>query len=208
VNLPEALDLAAKTLTIASTSLYLLGYIDAGTFLSLVTAAATLISTVALHRMGRAVRAAARRRRAGFAGKQGEEMQPCPVCTHPSRTVIEELLEAGITPEQVAGRYPGLGRAVIMQHMGLHVGRRGEKDAVEELKNLLQRLKQLYAKLDLYAENNEELKPREYIAAVNAKLDIIARIKDITLSIEKLKTTTAEKDLTTLLQEISKTQDV
>jgi hypothetical protein len=52
LNPAAALDLAAKTLTLASTALYLLGYIDAGTFLSLITAAATLISTLIIHRMG------------------------------------------------------------------------------------------------------------------------------------------------------------
>jgi hypothetical protein len=53
LNPAAALDLAAKTLTLASTALYLLGYIDAGTFLSLITAAATLISTLIIHRMGK-----------------------------------------------------------------------------------------------------------------------------------------------------------
>jgi hypothetical protein len=65
LNPAAALDLAAKTLTLASTALYLLGYIDAGTFLSLITAAATLISTLIIHRMGKTIHAAAQRRRAG-----------------------------------------------------------------------------------------------------------------------------------------------
>ncbi len=199
MRLAGVLDLAAKSLTIASTTLYLLGYIDAGTFLSLVTAAATLISTLALHRVGRAFRAAARRRWAGFAERQVEGVQPCPVCIHPSRAVIEELLEAGVQPERVAERFTGLGRAVLIQHMGAHVDRRG-MDAVGELRQLLVRLKHLYASLDLYMENG--LKPREYIAAVNAKLDIIARIKDVTLSIERLRQAAGEKDLTTLLQQL------
>jgi hypothetical protein len=198
LNTAEALDLAAKTLTIASTALYLLGYIDVDTFLPLVTAAAALISTHAVHRVGSTVRAAARRRWAGFAGRQAET-SPCPVCTHPSRAVIEELLEAGVEPERVAGRFPGLGRAVLVQHMGMHVGRRGG-DAAGELRQLL--VKHLYAALDLYMDG-EKLKPREYIAAVNAKLDIIARIKDVTLSMERLRAGEGEKDLTTLLQQLA-----
>lgn len=207
MNTAAALDLAAKALTLASTTLYLLGYIDAGTFLSLITAAATLISTLIIHRMGKTIKAVTQRRRASFTEKQGEPAHRCPVCTHPSREMIEELLEAGTAPEQVASRFTGLDKAVLIQHMGLHVDRRGRAvDAAGELRQLLVRLKHLYAALDIYMDN--ELKPREYIAAVNAKLDIIARIKDVTLSIEKLKQETGEKDLTTLLQQLTEKPDV
>jgi len=109
LNPAAALDLAAKALTLASTALYILGYIDAGTFLSLITAAATLISTLIIHRMGKTIHAAAQRRRAGLSLKTTETTSPCPVCTHPARGLIEELVEAGVPPERVAERYPGDG---------------------------------------------------------------------------------------------------
>jgi hypothetical protein len=203
LNPAAAVDLAAKTLTLASTALYLLGYIDAGTFLSLITAAATLISTLIIHRMGKTIHAAAQRRRAGLSLKNAETTSPCPVCTHPARGLIEELVEAGVPPERVAERYPGMGRAAITQHIGLHTERRHQRDAAEELRQLLTRLKQLYAALELYTEDGEKLKPREYISAVNTKLDIIARMKDITIALEKMKTSAGEKDLTTLLQQLA-----
>jgi hypothetical protein len=112
-------------------------------------------------------------------------------------------VEAGVPPERVAERYPGMGRAAITQHIGLHTERRHQRDAAEELRQLLTRLKQLYAALELYTEDGEKLKPREYISAVNTKLDIIARMKDITIALEKLKTSAGEKDLTTLLQQLA-----
>ncbi|MEM4294674.1 MAG: hypothetical protein QXX19_02755 [Candidatus Caldarchaeum sp.] len=209
MNAGERLDTIAKTLTVASTALYLLGYIDLGIFLSAVAAAAAMMSTLLVHRMGRTLKRLARiERDVIIHSLQGVRVSSssCGVCRHPQRQAIDEMLSAGEVLDTVLEKFPELSRRSLAAHRSRHLAFYGRpaSTTAEELENLLSKLKNLYDQLETMTSLHppEELPTRDYLATVNTRLDIIARIKDVLVSLEKLKPSAEQKDLSALLQQL------
>ncbi|MCS6783801.1 MAG: hypothetical protein N3H84_01795 [Candidatus Caldarchaeum sp.] len=159
MNVAEAFDHAAKILTIVSTALYLLKYIDAGMFLSAVAAAAALMSTVLFHKMGGKLKKLAAMRR-----KQH---------LHRLRSTTDEKMETFGTPAEI-------------------------------LEKLLHNLLEIHHQLEAVAAEKMASKTpaRDMVAIAKARLEVIVKIKDIALALEKFRPSTAEKDLSELLREL------
>ncbi|MEM4383594.1 MAG: hypothetical protein QXU44_06030 [Candidatus Caldarchaeum sp.] len=206
----EWLDTSAKILTIASTILYMLGYIDLGVFLSAVAAAATLMSTLLLHRMGKTIKNLSRSDKTvvihSLQGDVKIASQTCQVCRHPERAEIDSMLSKGLSFESILEKYPTLSRKSLSVHRSRHVTQppRKQQGIVEELENLLSKLKDLYEQLELMAGEKavENMAMRDFLASVNARLDIIAKIKDVLMALEKLKPSTEATDISALLQQL------
>ncbi|MCS7137229.1 MAG: hypothetical protein NZ941_02540 [Candidatus Caldarchaeum sp.] len=202
MNFGGNLDTAAKTLTIASTALYLLGYIDAGAFLSAVAAAAALMSTLLIHRMGRTLKKLARGETI-IHRLQGASKTSCTVCRHPQREAIDSLLQAGENLDNVLEKFPEVSRRSLAAHRRhLQPAEKPAENTVEELEDLLTKLKNLYDQLETLTTQLEEMPTREFLASVNTRLDIIARMKDILITLEKLRPSSESQDLSTLLQQL------
>lgn len=157
MNTAETLDYIAKTLTIASTILFLLGYIDVGSFLALVAAAAALMSTIIIHRMGKTLkRLASARKTASMYRLMG--------------AAAEE------TPETAA----------------------------EMLEKLLKSLLRIHRELETVAGEKMSggASARDILTLAKARLEVISKTKDIIIALEKIGSSTEEKDLTTLLRDL------
>ncbi|MEM4288012.1 MAG: hypothetical protein QXV97_04315 [Candidatus Caldarchaeum sp.] len=210
MRLREMLDTSAEILTIISTVLYVLGYIDLGVFVSTVAAAAALMSTLLLHRMGKTIKRLARSDKTfivhSLQGAVKTASQTCQVCHHPDRQEIDSMLSQGYGFENILEKYPALSRTSLIIHSSKHLTQsmKTPQGTVEELENLLAKLKNLYDQLEIIAgeQDVEKISARDFLAFVNARLDIIAKIKDVVLSLEKLKPSKETKDLSTLLQQL------
>ncbi|MDJ0270965.1 MAG: hypothetical protein QXN23_03605 [Candidatus Caldarchaeum sp.] len=158
MNTAEKLDYIAKTLTIASTILYLLHYIDIGSFLALVAAAAALMSTIIIHRMGKTLKSLASARK---------------------RASMHRLMGAAVeeTPETAA----------------------------EMLEKLLKSLLRIHRELETVAEEkmSSGASARDILTLAKARLEVIAKTKDIIIALEKISSSAEEKDLSTLLKELA-----
>lgn len=153
----ETLDLLAKTLTIISTTLYLLGYIDVGVFLSAIAAAAALMSTILITRMGATLK-----------------------------------------------RYTSTKRMHRLQALQTSTDEPVKRTSVEELEKMLNSLFRIHEQLEAIAEEKigGKTPAREILALAKARLEVVAKIKDIIVTLEKLRPTAEEKDFTELLRKL------
>lgn len=157
----EFLDYLAKFLTVVSTVLYLLGYIEFGVFLSAVAAAAALMSTVLIHRMGKTLKRLAAYRRKTF--------------LHRMKKADDELTsyESPAQPREI-------------------------------LEKLLYSLLKIHQQLEEVAAEKMAAKTpaRDILAISKARLEVVAKIKDVVIALEKVRPSEGEKDFSDLLREL------
>lgn len=209
MRVEDLLDTLSKALTIVSITLYYFGYIDLSILLALVAAASALMSTLLLHRLSRMVRRMVGVRTYPMMTLKGFVSPTCRICTHASRAEIESMArEKGL--EETLKTYPELGRRPLANHMRRHIlgnSREGsdDLDIQKEMRLLVDKLKDLYARLEIFdgefRMGGGGITARDYLNSVGERLDIIAKIKDLLLSMERARAgTSREADLTELLQ--------
>ncbi|MCS6770243.1 MAG: hypothetical protein NZ570_07410, partial [Candidatus Caldarchaeum sp.] len=100
-------------------------------------------------------------------------------------------------------KFPEVSRRSLAAHRRhLQPAEKPAENTVEELEDLLTKLKNLYDQLETLTTQLEEMPTREFLASVNTRLDIIARMKDILITLEKLRPSSESQDLSTLLQQL------
>ena len=230
MNLAEILDLASKILAVIAVILYQLGYMDAGTFMTIISGLAALMASLLIHRYGKSLRKALRRLfrppmlivktlRGTLIIDRG-----CKICRHPKRHEIEKMLLEGKTYREIKEKYD-VSQASLSRHLRNHMPRLilnveelerlheehriKQIDLQEELFKLLARLEELYKKLErldqkfFVSEGKPKISPHAYIESVQERRSILAQIRDTLLTINELKTEIkTEKDLSELLQKL------
>jgi len=218
VNRAEMVDVSSKILALLSVILYHMGYIDTGTLASLVSGLAAIMATLMLHRykhrVGMAIRTAAKPRLVMLKTLKGEAIaiQPsCKICNSPERMVIEEMIREGrqlsnihgITPEEITEhiRHTNLSEEELASKYKIK-----KIDLQEEMFRILERLNQLYLKLEdmdrRYIEG--KLSPSAYIDSIGERRQILNKMKENLLIMKSLgaeiKTTQQLSDLLKRLQ--------
>ncbi|GBC68377.1 hypothetical protein HRbin01_00058 [archaeon HR01] len=214
----DILDTSSKILTLASIILYFAGHIDLSMMLALLGTASAFIATLFIRRLGRMVRKMLEGPTYTLKNLKGSlavVSTSCRICTHPSRQMIEAAVrEAGI--DAAIQRFPEIRRRDLVSHIRRHPTlnqeMEGGRDIRREMWMLVERLKELYAKLELfdseYLSGGREITARDYINSVGERLDIISKIRDLLLSIAKSSEPQEEvKDLTELLRSLSDVED-
>ncbi len=179
--------------------------------LGLVAAASALMSTLLIHRLGMAVKKMVGERlytMKTLKGRLSTTSSRCKICTNINRAEIESLVkERGL--EYVLKVYPELSRRSLMIHMRGHKPEQaGELDIHYEMRQLVGMLKELYARLELfddeYLSDENGITPKDYLNSIGERLDIISKIKDLLISMEKVRepASQGEIDLSELLRSL------
>ena len=230
LNIAEALDIASKILTIASLIAYQLGYIDIGTFITIISAIATLMASLLLHKHSRAFRRFIRRLLKPTViwvkTPKGDLIidRGCKICRHPRRAEIEKMLLEGKTYKEIVEAFNNeFSIASLSRHLRLHMPRLildpdklnelyrehrvKQIDLEQELLKQIARLEELYEKLEKidqrFFTDRPKVSPHAFVESVRERRNILADIRETMIAIRELESEVkTEKDLSELLQRL------
>ena len=205
MHVVEAVDVTSKLLALTSVILHMLGYMDTGTFVAALSALAAVMASLMLHRyrhrVGNALRGIGKPRLFLVKTLRGEAIPiqgGCRICGRPDRDEIERMI-----------RESGLGEALLRlddvtaEDLKKHLEhakyvdpetlrrryRVREIDLREEMFKLLERLDDLYTKLDEMDRRFQEgrVNPRVYIDSIGERRQLLSKIRETIVTITKLK---------------------
>ena len=230
LNIAEALDIASKILTIVSLIAYQLGYIDIGTFITIISAIATLMASLLLHKHSRAFRRFIRRLLKPTViwvkTPKGDLIidRGCKICRHPRRAEIEKMLLEGRTYKEIVEAFNNeFSIASLSRHLRLHMPRLildpdklnelyrehrvKQIDLEQELLKQIAKLEELYEKLERidqrFFTDRPKVSPHAFVESVRERRNILADIRETMIAIRELESEVkTEKDLSELLQRL------
>ena len=203
----EAIDTASKLLALASVILHQLGYIDKSTLAAMLSALTAVMASILLHshrhRVRNAIKSIRKPRLFLVKTLQGETIpiqQTCRICSREDREVIDNLIRKGVNPRDIVKVVENLSLDELSNHVKHSGGldkdklreayRIKEIDLREEMFRLLERLNQLYEKLERLDESFQEgrVNPRIYIDSIGERRQLLSKIRETIITITKLKT--------------------
>lgn len=108
----------------------------------------------------------------------------CTVCTHPDKAEIDEVLVAGVSSAEIAGRYRTVGERAIRRHQTNHVpetlAKAHEAEEVAQADTLLEQVRELQERaLDILDQAEEAGELRTALGAIRearGNLELLAKL--------------------------------
>ena len=218
----EAVDIASKFLALAAVVMYQLGYIDTGTLASTLSALTAVMASLLLHsyrdEVKRAIKGIGRPRLFLVKTLQGGAIpiqRGCKICGREDRYALDEMIRGGAGLEELLSRFKGIDEEELRSHLG-HVEALDEEelrrryrvkeiDLREEMFKLLERLNNLYAKLESLDQRFQEgdLNPRTYIDSIGERRQLLGKIRETIITLTQLRNELyTTEQLSSLLQRL------